>query len=71
MGVAAQIAKHLPRSAEGGLGIHDPLFPAKAVQQSVELFGGAQHCGRPSLADLFAVVEAFDSVQEFVSEDTS
>ena len=39
MGVAAEIAQHLHRSTEGGLGIDDPVVAVQAAEEFGELLG--------------------------------
>lgn len=40
--VAAEIAQHLDRSAEGRLGIHDPVLAAQTPQKFSELLAFAE-----------------------------
>lgn len=38
MGVAGEIAEHMMRTAEGGLGVDDPVLPEQGTQEGAESF---------------------------------
>src|SRR4029077_2427085 len=71
MGVAAQVAEHLGGSAEGRLGIDDPLLVLQLLHQSRKQFlvleGG---CGTAAVQRSVAV-EALQSAQELVAKDAA
>jgi len=45
MGVAAEIAQHLHRTAKGGLGINDPVVAVQAAHEFCELLRIGQSGG--------------------------
>src|SRR3954469_6796696 len=56
--VATEVAQHLQRSAEGGLGIDDPVLTAQTSQKLSELRAVPEHGCEPSVAELLATVKA-------------
>ena len=46
VGVTAEIAEHLPRSAERRFGIDHPIVPMEAAQQLLKLLFVGQHRAR-------------------------
>ena len=69
--IAAQVAEHMGRSAEGWLGIDDPLLVLQSVHQLFEqspvLEGG---CGTAAVQRSVAV-KALQSGQELVAKDAT
>jgi len=71
MGVAAQVAEHMCGSAEGWLGIHDPLLVLQWLDQCGKQFpvleGG---CGTAAVERSVAV-EALQREEELVAKDAA
>jgi hypothetical protein len=44
VGVASQILKHMFRTAEGRLGVHNPLLAEELPQEATELSGIGKVC---------------------------
>ena len=71
MGVAAQVAEHMCGSAEGRLGIHDPLLFAQLVQQFCEQFPILKHSGGTTAVQRSVAVEALEREEELVAKDAA
>src|SRR4051794_38453753 len=68
--VAAEIAQHLHRSAEGRLAIDDPVLATQTSQKFSELLAFAEYGGRSGTAELLAPVQTFQSIDELAAKDT-
>ena len=65
--VAGQIVKDVFWSAEGGLGIDDPVLTAQTSQKLSELRAVPEHGCEPSVAELLATVQKLQSVDELAA----
>src|SRR3954447_26079073 len=68
--VAAEIAQHLQRSAEGRLGVDDPVLAAQTAYQLGKLLGLAEDGRRSGMAEFLASIEMFQSVDKLATENT-
>ena len=71
MGVAAEIAQHLHGSAEGGLGIDDPVVAMQTPESFANCLRIGESGGRAGAAKLLAAVEAFQASEELAAKDTA
>ena len=71
MGVAAEIAQHLHGSAEGGLGIDDPVVAVQAAEEFGELLRIGESGGRTGAAELVATVKTFQAGEELAAKDAA
>ena len=71
MGVAAEIAQHLHGSAEGGLGIDNPVMSVQTAQESSELLGIGESDCRSGAAKLMAAVKTLEASEELAAKDAA
>src|SRR3974377_2023372 len=68
MRVTAEIAQYFQRSAEGRLGIHDPVLAMQPSQKSMKLFRVRQRRCWSSTTEPGFVIEAFQAGAKLASE---
>ena len=71
MGVAAEIAQHLHRTAEGRLGINDPVVAMQAAEQFGELLRIGESGGRAGAHELVPAMETFEAGEELAAKDAA
>src|SRR5215472_18566413 len=71
MGVAAQIAQHLHRTAKGRLGVDDPILTVQAAQQLRELSRISERGRRARTVEFLTAVETLQSGEKFSAKDTA
>lgn len=71
MGVAAQVAQYLHRTAKGWLGIDDPVLAIQATKELREWLGLSQSGGWASAAEFLVSVQAFETGQKFSVKDAT
>ena len=71
MGVPAQIAQHLQRTAKGWLGVDNPVLTMQATKELRELVGISQCGGRTGTMEFLAAIEAFYTSEKFPTKDAT
>jgi len=59
MGIAGEIAEHMMRTAEGGLGVDDPVLPEQGTQEGAERLFLGQGLKSPGEGELVLLESAF------------
>lgn len=67
--VPAKIAQYLLRSAEGRLGIDNPVLAAQTSHQLGKLLAFAKYGSGSSVAELFPSIETLQAVDELAAKD--
>ena len=71
MGVAAEIAKNVLRSAEGPFGVNDPVLAKQSAQECGETFRVSQRFEWTIQAQLVLAIEPAEAGNILASEDTA
>src|SRR5271167_4478175 len=71
VGVATEIAQHLQRTAEGGLGIDDPVMAMQAADEFRELLGVGKSGRGPGTVQFLTAMKSFQPGEELAAENTA
>lgn len=71
MRVAAEVPQYLQWSAEGRLGVYDPVLAAQTPQKPGKLLGLTEYSSRSGVAELLPPIQPFQAVDELAAKETS